>query len=112
MLRKPWQGNIRELENFIERLITLVPKGVEEISKKYLPKDLLKEYRKLTEIAELQISQGGLNEQLAELEEKLIRATLQTAGWNQSQAAQALDISEYALRYKMKKLSIVKPHES
>ena len=35
---RPWPGNIRELENFVERLVTLCPPNMEIVSRKtYLP---------------------------------------------------------------------------
>ena len=107
--QRHWAGNIRELENFIERLVTLVSKNQKVIDRKLLPAEYLKELKKFKKDArEIQISKS-LNESLLEYEEKLISTALKNCNWNQSKAAQMLNISEHDIRYKMKKLKITKP---
>lgn len=106
---RAWSGNIRELENFVERLVTLAPLKSTVLSRNILPKDLRSELRKLSvSLQDLHVSKS-LNETLADYEEQLIRQTLAENSWNQSRTARILKISEQTLRYKMGKLGIVRP---
>jgi transcriptional regulator with GAF, ATPase, and Fis domain len=108
--QRQWAGNIRELENFIERLVTLTTKNQKIIDRKLLPTDFQKELKKLKKnFKEIQISKS-LTDSLMEYEEQLIRNALNNCNWNQSKAAHILNISEHDIRYKMKKLNINKPH--
>ena len=100
-----WPGNIRELENFVERVVTLVPKGRKQIDSKLIPPEFRKELKALRQSPELN---KPLTESLADYEETLIRQALEDNKWNQSRAARALGISEQTIRYKMQKLNIQK----
>ena len=108
MKESPWNGNIRELENCLERLVTLTPVDAKEISPRFLPPDLQKQFKKL-KTGKGDIPTRNLNERLAELEEQMIRQALLDCDWNQSKAARTLGISEYTMRYKMSNLGIKKP---
>jgi Nif-specific regulatory protein len=105
---RSWEGNVRELENFVERLVTLVEKDEQTIDANYLPVDLhneLKEYRE----KQNQIKpSGSLKEQVDSFETQLIKRTLVECEWNQSEAARRLNTSEKNIRYKMEKLNIRK----
>ncbi|OGU76048.1 MAG: hypothetical protein A2W11_06280 [Ignavibacteria bacterium RBG_16_35_7] len=101
-----WTGNIRELENCVERLVTLTTRKQKFIDKKILPLELQKELKKLKKnFTDIPITKS-LSESLADYEEELIRKTLIGVKWNQSKAARVLGISEHDIRYKMKKLKI------
>ena len=57
--QRHWAGNIRELENFIERLVTLVTKNQKIIGRKILPVEFQKELKKLKkDIQEIQITKS------------------------------------------------------
>ena len=107
--RRPWPGNIRELENFIERLVTMASERDEFIGPGLLPPDLRKEYRKIKAAGESWLVPRSLNEMLTEYEEEIIRKTLDECDWNQSKAARILKVSLQTIRYKIQKLGIVKP---
>jgi len=108
--QRHWAGNIRELENFIQRLVTLATKNQKIIDRKILPSEFQKELKKLKKnYQEVQISKS-LSECLIDYEEELIRTALKNCNWNQSKAARLLNISEHDIRYKMKKLKIKKPN--
>ncbi len=106
MKQRHWAGNIRELENFIERLVTLTTKKQKVIDYKVLPVEVQKELTKSKRNADIILPAKSLAESLADYEEELIRKTLISCKWNQSKAASLLNISEHDIRYKMKKLSI------
>ena len=109
--QQKWPGNIRELENFIERLVTLLPSNSTTLTLDSVPHQLKKELKhNLVDDTE-QITGSSLHESLYALEEKLIRKALTDHNWNQSRAARALRVSEYTIRYKMEKYGIVKPYK-
>jgi len=105
MKAHPWHGNIRELENFVERMVTLTSRDSKQIDSKVIPLEFRKELDDLRQLPQLNKS---LTESLADHEEKLIRQALIESNWNQSRAARALGISEQTIRYKMQKLGIQK----
>lgn len=97
LMKYNFPGNIRELENIIERAVVLT-RG-DYIRVEDLPHHILKS----------KIKKGGsLSERLREEERKIILETLQEAKWNQSEAARRLGVSESTLRYRMKVLDIKK----
>lgn len=107
--QRHWSGNIRELENFIERLVTLTTKKQKIIDRKILPPDLQKEMKKIKKDYQDIPTIKSLSESLIDYEEQLIRRTLNNCNWNQSKAARILNISEHSMRYKMTRLKIIKP---
>ncbi|MFX0198057.1 MAG: sigma 54-interacting transcriptional regulator [Candidatus Hodarchaeota archaeon] len=109
MKQHKWSGNIRELENFVERMVTLAPQDSKVLNSGILPPEFRNELQKLKKVREMGKITKSLPESLAEYEEKLIRQALIENGWNQSKTAHFLKISEHAMRYKMGKLGIVKP---
>lgn len=104
-----WEGNIRELENFVERLVTLTPEKKKTIDTKVIPKEYLDEYKRVTTDESMRPSVKPLHKSLDEYEKELIRQVLADNNWNQSKAARKLKISERAIRYRMEKLGITKP---
>ena len=95
LMKYRWPGNIRELENVIERAVVLSRNDM--IATRDLPPhlrdnqtELIKEDRSLPEL-------------VADLEKTLIQQALIHAKGNQSQAARILGISERNLRYKLNK---------
>ncbi len=108
MEKRDWKGNIRELENFVERLITLAPANIKILEPVILPQEYQEEWKKMKRTVHVSSTSHSLNQILAEYEEKLIYDVLAECNWNQSRAARILGISEHAIRYKMKKLGIKK----
>jgi transcriptional regulator with GAF, ATPase, and Fis domain len=104
-----WKGNIRELENFVERLVTLVPEQVTIISAETLPGDLRQEYTQFQQKRSKHHRTQPLKNKVQEYEANLIRQMLIDCNWNQSEAARRLDTSEKSIRYKMEKFHISKP---
>ncbi len=94
-----WKGNIRELENIIERLVILSQNNV--ITIKDLPKDI---QIKDINVEEFELPQRGIN--LEEVEKSLILQALNISNNNQTKAAQLLGISRHTLIYRMEKYKI------
>jgi DNA-binding NtrC family response regulator len=97
LLRYHFPGNIRELENIIERAIVLTRSTV--ITKDELPMSMAETSRSG--------QSGQLNETVARVEKELITAALNKTNGNQSRAATELGISERVLRYKINKYNIL-----
>ncbi|OIP28058.1 hypothetical protein AUK22_04640 [bacterium CG2_30_54_10] len=94
-----WPGNIRELENVLERLILLVPGDTIDVQ------DLPREIGEIYETP-ANLPRGRLEERVAALERQCLIEALQTSRGNQSEAARNLGIHERTLRYKIRKLGI------
>jgi DNA-binding NtrC family response regulator len=102
LLRYPYPGNIRELENLIERAVVLCRGDI--ITTQDLPFHL---QEGKSERAERPSSgEKGLTDTLEEIEKDLILRALQQHQGIQTKAAESLRISERVLRYKMKKYKI------
>ena len=93
-----WPGNIRELENVIERIVVLA-RG-DEIIVSDLP-DFLRRERPTAEMLQLELPEAGIS--LESVEKDLIIRALKKFGGNQTHAARYLDISRKALVYRMEK---------
>ncbi len=109
MQLRHWPGNIRELENFVERLVAMAPENTVTLDETVLPKEYRQEFESLVFSGAGHPLRKSLQATLEETEADLIRTALIQNDWNQSQAARALQISERAIRYKMEKLGIHKP---
>jgi two-component system response regulator AtoC len=99
LVGQPWQGNISELMNMIERMHLLRMSGVLDVDD--LPASLVSSSSK--SIDDLQL-QGRLYDVLEEVEGRMILEALEKTGGNQSKAAELLGISRNALIYKMKRI--------
>ena len=98
-----WPGNVRELENVIERLVVL--STGEEITAEDLPEFLRRE-KPDPEALHLELPAHGIS--LEAVEKELIQKALQRLDWNQTRAANFLDISRRTLIYRMEKHGIQK----
>ena len=106
---KQWTGNIRELENFVERLVTLAPGDSTEITTNIFPTDLQEEINQFQKNQNQIKITASLKNQVQDYEAQLIKNVLIECNWNQSEAARRLNTSEKNIRYKMEKLNIRKP---
>ena len=91
-----WSGNIRELQNCIEKAIILCDGNI--ISASDVELQAMKAVQSTAEMSG--------NETLEETEEKTIRAALNRFGGNLSMVAKSLDISRPTLYAKLKKYNI------
>jgi len=95
-----WPGNIRELENAIERAFILVDDGT--IGLPHLP-------REVTGRRGSAGPEAGMRSAHDILDAQAIRAALERNGYNRLAAARDLDIHKTTLYRKMKKLGISRP---
>ena len=102
LMRHPFPGNVRELENIIQRAVVMARDSM--LTTRDLPPNL--DHRKEKEPSgndEL-FTLGDLNSRVETLERMLIERALEESGGNQVKAAETLCISERTLRYKLSKL--------
>lgn len=104
LLRYHWHGNIRELENLIERIIVL-SKGNDPIELEDIPLEILMSSGKATKDDKL--SKAGLIKTREEFEKRLILNVLEATRWNQTEAAKILKISRTYLIQKAKQFGIL-----
>ena len=104
LMQYPFPGNIRELENIIERSIALETSNIILPENLVLSKDLGQ--REATAIPELTDADLNLNEELARFEKLLIEKAMEKAGGSKTRAAELLKISYDSLHYRSEKLGI------
>lgn len=102
LMRYDYPGNVRELENIIERAVVLAKAGT------ITTNDLPIHIRLPSGGGEVRLRkpEGGLKETLETIERGLILDAVKEAGGVQTKAAERLGISERVLRYKLRKYRI------
>ena len=101
----PWPGNIRELENEMERVTVLA--GNESKITVDMLSSRIREYGERSKVQGVRI-QGKLRDALEELEREMIREGLKRTGWNKSRLAKELGISRAGLINKVEKYNLDK----
>ena len=99
-----WPGNIRQLQNVVERCLVLVASdtvGVDD-----LPPEIRDEESQLKSAVDLLPVRLDLADTLEKIEAALIRRALVRAEFVQVKAAELLGISKSLLQYKLKKYGI------
>lgn len=102
LLKYNYPGNVRELENIIERAVVLCRDNI--ITKADIPNNV-KGFRKEETIV---TADSTLTEQVEALEKKLIFDALDKSEGNQTLAAKMLGLTERNIRYKIQKYGIKK----
>ncbi len=95
-------GNVRELENTLERSVTLSDSNLIDVSDLALPGSPQKSHKETVK-PDVPIQ---LQESLANEERKAIESALEETRWNRTAAAKKLGLSLRQLRYRLKKLNI------
>jgi two-component system NtrC family response regulator len=103
LVKYDYPGNIRELENILERAVVVSRDAILTAG------DLPFGVRKPDEEEESGAGEGSLRKALETLERRMVEDALQEAGGNQSRAAEKLGLSERMLRYKLKKYRLKSP---
>lgn len=103
LIKYNFPGNVRELENIIERAVVLSRGDIITLN------DLPNAVKGFKAEREIPVNENAtLIDQVEELEKKLIYDALTKANGNQSQAGRILGLTERNLRYKMQKYGIKK----
>jgi len=97
-----WPGNVRQLENVLERLLVLSP--TELITEEELPDELLQPASEPAASLWTDLPEEGIS--LEAVERELILRALEKFHGNQTHAARYLDISRRTLIYRMEKHGI------
>ncbi|MFH1080494.1 MAG: sigma-54 dependent transcriptional regulator [Pseudomonadota bacterium] len=100
LLKYDYPGNVRELENIIERAVVICRDAVVSIEDLPFSEDMFDAAGSHTE------AEGLLRGSVEELERKLIIEAMEKTGDHQTKAAELLGISERMLRYKLKKYGL------
>ena len=106
----PWPGNIRELENVIERTVLFLDEDC--LTKESLPPEICSRQENLVPIPPIHLPSGesGLKDVVKEttsrLEKEYITKALQETRGNVTQAARLLKISRKSLQNKMKEFGL------
>lgn len=100
LLKHNWPGNVRELKNIIERYMIITEGDYVEIE------DFTPTQENIKNITTLPDNGIDLEAYISNIEKQLIISALNKTGWNQTQAAQLLNIPREILRYRLKKYKI------
>jgi PAS domain S-box-containing protein len=96
LIRYNWPGNVRQLENSIERAVVLCLEDI--IQSHNLPPDIVQEVQGGTQVSRNSVQVGMT---VAEMEKQLIMETLKHTDNNRTRAADILGISIRTLRNKL-----------
>jgi two-component system response regulator HydG len=96
--QQPWPGNIRELENAIERAMVVAQE----------PEIREQDFVFKTHGA----TPNGVPKSLEEIEKAHILRVLEECGWNQTRTAETLDIDRVTLHHKLKRYGWSRPLET
>ncbi len=111
LVNLPWEGNVRELENTIERAAILCNDNViepDDVQPESVSLDKSSEWSREVDILDYIPESVELNDVLYTVEERLLRRALEKTGHVQARAAEQLGITKSLLQYKMKKYGIKK----
>ncbi|MCF6464304.1 sigma-54 interaction domain-containing protein [Clostridium sp. Cult2] len=96
LISNPWEGNVRELENLIEGIMSIY--DIEIIDVEHLPTKFKKIKQKEESLS--------LKDTLEEMEKQLIQDALEEAEYNISYTAELLNIPRQTLQYKISKYNL------
>lgn len=107
-----WPGNIRELENLIEKLITLETN--EYLTTKYIRNESINDFEEIKSELSVQINNDEiifpveLDKIVEDIEKKYIKLALEKTNGKKQEAATLLGITFRAFRYRISKYKIEK----
>ena len=92
--QQPWSGNVRELENAVERAMVVAQEP---------------ELRDQDFAFKVAVIPNGSTKSLEDMEKTHILRVLEQCNWNQTKAAEVLDIDRVTLHHKLKKYGWSRP---
>ncbi len=107
----PWEGNVRELENTIERAGILCNDNIiteNDVQPESLGMSKKQQWEQDFDLARLIPEDADLNDVLYAIEDTMLHTALDATGYVQARAAEKLGITKSLLQYKMKKYGIKK----
>ncbi len=99
-----WPGNIRELQNAVERMVVLA--SGDELTPEDLPEEIRKQRRNVTSLT-IELPETGVD--LESLERDVVQQALERHNWNQTAAAKFLNITRSMLMTRMQKYDLAQP---
>lgn len=98
-------GNVRELENILERALALHDGGAIEVDDLNLPKEVAIEQAS-SPLEEFNAEKMSLESYLEDIEKKALTLALEENRWNKTAAAKQLGMTFRSFRYRLKKLGL------
>jgi len=105
--RYPWPGNVRELENAIEHAVTLAESEI--LQESDLPASVVRAGHVEGLRAAVHSGRLPFEDATRDFERALLLEALENAGWNQTRAAERLQITRRALKLKMDRCGLKPP---
>jgi two-component system response regulator PilR (NtrC family) len=110
LIRHRWPGNVRELENVIERAVAI--ETTDQLTPTSIPMQVRPESQGngQQKLWTFTLPPEGIDMEntVSEIEKDLMLQALERSGWVQSRAAELLNLTFRAFRYKVKKYGISK----
>ena len=106
-LEHPWKGNVRELENSVERVLLLADTDI--ITDADIPEDVFRLEPTAPRpggVADLSMGPVDLDSVLSDLERAYLKAALDQTGGNKTEAAKLLGLTFRSFRHKVSKFGI------
>jgi two-component system response regulator PilR (NtrC family) len=104
LIEYPWKGNVRELENVIERVALLTEK--EEITPAELPNEIIGYAEEIKEIPELTEEGINLDTIMTDIEKKYLLKALEKSRGVKKNAAKLLNLTFRSFRHRLSKYGI------
>jgi two-component system response regulator PilR (NtrC family) len=101
LIECPWKGNVRELENVVERVALLTEK--EEITPAELPNEIIGYVEELKEIPELTEEGIDLENIMTDIEKKYLLKALEKSRGVKKDAAKLLNLTFRSFRHRLSK---------
>lgn len=104
LMHYPWKGNVRELENILERVLLLTDK--EEITSQDIPLEISHTSGENTMLPKLENTGMDLDAIVEGIEKKYLLEALQLANGAKTEAAKMLNLSFRSFRHRLQKYGI------
>ena len=106
MIEYYWTVNVRELENIVERVVTLT--NTNDIRAEHLPDFLIASSEKICDrhLIDVMEEAASFEDMIRDMEKRLLTLALEKAAGNKSEAARLLKMKRETLRDKVEKYGI------